>query len=78
MKIRMFWIAIFSLVLLLFLMTCVYGDPVLKERHKVWERITRIGINRNDCWCMFGDFNDLLHNGRKLVDRPDLLSLLRT
>lgn len=34
--------------------TCVYGDPILKESHKMGERITR-----------FGDFNDLLHNGEK-------------
>lgn len=48
-----------------FFMTCVYGAPVQQERCTVWERITRIGINRVGSWCMYGDFNDLLHNGGK-------------
>lgn len=51
-----------------FFVTCVYGNLNLKDRHKVWERITRIGINRTGSWSMFRDFNDLLHNGEKCGD----------
>lgn len=32
----------------------------------VWERLTRIGINRKVSWCMVGDFNSILNNSEKL------------
>lgn len=32
----------------------------------VWERVTRIGVQRTDSLCMLGDFNDILHNGEKV------------
>lgn len=31
----------------------------------MWERLSRIGVNRTESWCVFGDFNDILHNGKK-------------
>lgn len=49
-----------------FFLTCVYGDPVTKGRVVVWERLTRIGIQRRENWCLMGDFNDIQHSGEKL------------
>lgn len=33
---------------------------------RVWERLTRIGINRKIPWCVMGDFNAIRRNGEKL------------
>ncbi|KAL1215221.1 hypothetical protein V5N11_016987 [Cardamine amara subsp. amara] len=49
-----------------FFITCVYGDPLVKGRARVWERLSRIGIVRKDCWCVVGDFNDILNNSEKI------------
>lgn len=49
-----------------FFVSCVYGEPVMKARHIMWERSTRIGCLRTEAWCMIGDFNDILNNGEKL------------
>ncbi|XP_010431586.1 PREDICTED: uncharacterized protein LOC104715920 [Camelina sativa] len=47
-------------------MTFVYGDPVVKCRQYVWERLTRIGIARSDaCWFIIGDFNEITGNHEK-------------
>ncbi|CAL9240482.1 unnamed protein product, partial [Arabidopsis halleri] len=40
----------------------VYGDPVVKYRENVWERLTRIGIERSGPWFLIGDFNELCGN----------------
>ncbi|XP_023633512.1 uncharacterized protein LOC111829070 [Capsella rubella] len=45
--------------------TFVYGDPVVQNREKVWERLTRIGINRSEPWFMIGDFNEITGNHEK-------------
>lgn len=47
-------------------MSCVYDNPHLKLRHLVWEKIIRIGVNRKEIWCLIGDFNEIMHNGKKL------------
>lgn len=49
-----------------FFVSCVYGDPCGKNKHNVWEMITRLGCNRKEGWCMLGDFNDILHSGEKM------------
>ncbi|CAA7030426.1 unnamed protein product [Microthlaspi erraticum] len=46
-------------------MSFVYGDPVVKLRDLVWERITRIGTTRTDPWFLIGDFNEITGNHEK-------------
>ncbi|XP_024016341.1 uncharacterized protein LOC112089817 [Eutrema salsugineum] len=46
-------------------MTFVYGDPVVKNRDSVWERLTRMSIHRKDAWFMIGDFNEITGNHEK-------------
>ena len=43
----------------------VYGDPVQGLRDHVWERLTRIGINRVDPWFIIGDLNEIRGNHEK-------------
>ena len=49
-----------------FYASCVYGPSDWSSRCELWERLSRIGVNRKDGWCVFGDFNDILHNGEKV------------
>lgn len=46
-------------------MTFVYGDPVIKYRDLVWERLTRMSLNRSQAWFMIGDFNEITGNHEK-------------
>ena len=32
------------------------------KKELVWERIHRIGVNRRNASCLFGDFNTILNN----------------
>lgn len=49
-----------------FYASCIYGPSVYRSRMDLWERLSRIGVNREESWCVFGDFNDILHNGKKI------------
>ncbi|XP_010497088.1 PREDICTED: uncharacterized protein LOC104774119 [Camelina sativa] len=49
-----------------FYITFVYGDPVRHLREEVWERLTRIGLQRDDPWMLTGDFNEIMDNSEKL------------
>lgn len=49
-----------------FFVFCIYGDLVIKNRPKVWEKLMCIGITRKEGWCMLRDFNEILHNEEKL------------
>ncbi|CAA7026829.1 unnamed protein product [Microthlaspi erraticum] len=46
-------------------MSFAYGDPVVKLRDLVWERITRIGTTRTELWFLIGDFNEITGNHEK-------------
>lgn len=59
-------ISMYSLEILDFFLSCVYGDHVMENKPAVWERISRTGIHRKESWCMLGDFNDLIYNGEKI------------
>lgn len=48
----------------IFFVSCGYGDPSGNRKQYLWKRLTRIGINMKGSWCMYGDFNDIFHNGR--------------
>lgn len=49
-----------------FFASCIYGPTGVKKRVELWERLSRLGVNRKESWCVFGDFNDILHNGEKI------------
>ncbi|KAL1198649.1 hypothetical protein V5N11_027552 [Cardamine amara subsp. amara] len=49
-----------------FYLSCIYGKHAVKDRPMLWERMSRIGVNRKQPWCMVGDFNDIVHNGEKI------------
>ena len=51
---------------LVFFLSCIYGDPVRAHRKVVWDRISNIGLLRNEPWVMLGDFNELLTASEKL------------
>lgn len=49
-----------------FFVSCIYGEPVKKDRPRLWERLSRIGVHRKEPWCMLGDFNDIRNNAEKI------------
>lgn len=45
----------------------IYGDPVVKYRNLVWEKLNQIGMNRSEPWLMIGDFNELTYEKKRGV-----------
>lgn len=67
-----------------FYLTGVYGEPVKGNRNGVWERLTRIGVNKKEPWFLTGDFNEIVdqsekHGGavRKDEDGAEFRQMLR-
>ncbi|KAG2313170.1 hypothetical protein Bca52824_024727 [Brassica carinata] len=48
-----------------FFVSCVYGEPLMGNRPRIWERLSRIGVNRKEPWCILGDFNEIRNNDEK-------------
>lgn len=46
--------------------SCVYGRPVTQHRLELWHKLSSIDLNRNEAWCMIGDFNDIKSPDEKL------------
>jgi len=55
---------------LAFFLSCIYGDPVREHRKDVWDRLSTVGMVRNEPWVLVGDFNELLTAAEK-VGGPD-------
>ena len=55
-------------------MTFVYGNPVVRHRDHVWERLSRMSTTRNGAWFMIGDFNEITGNHEKRGGRRRLES----
>ncbi|KAF8084972.1 hypothetical protein N665_0691s0011 [Sinapis alba] len=49
-----------------FFVSCIYGEPAVGNRPKLWERLSRIGAHRNEPWCMLGDFNEIKNSEEKI------------
>ena len=45
--------------------TFVYGDPVVRHRDLVWERLSRMSTNRKEAWFMIGGLNEITGNHEK-------------
>ena len=43
----------------------ISGDPVINQRHLVWEQLTKISTSCSNAWFMVGDFNEINGNHEK-------------
>ncbi|KAL0701381.1 hypothetical protein Bca4012_057503 [Brassica carinata] len=48
-----------------FYLSCVYGNPIPKYRHHLWERIQRIAVSRVGPWMICGDCNEITDPSEK-------------
>lgn len=48
-----------------FFLSCVYGEQAHDGKSIVWERLSRLGVQRSEPWCIVGDFNEILNNDEK-------------
>lgn len=70
-----------------FFVSCIYGEPNEGKRQCLWEKISRVGVNRKEPWCLLGDFNAICGNNEKsggplrsdevFSDFNDMLSVCR-
>lgn len=52
-----------------FCLTYIYGHPVMKNRHEMWERLicnAAVGLYQNRPRLMLGDFNDIKDNNTEV------------
>ena len=49
-----------------FFVPCVYGDPVRARRNVVWNKLSNIGMRRDEAWMLVGDFNELMEPSEKV------------
>lgn len=51
-----------------FFLSCIYGSPHISYRHMLWEHLMGMGVNRKNCWCMIGNFNEIRTTRKRLVE----------
>ncbi|KAG2310874.1 hypothetical protein Bca52824_022431 [Brassica carinata] len=57
-----------------FYLSCVYGHPIPKYRHLLWERLQRLAVSRHGPWMMCGDFNEITRQSEKKGGRSRSVS----
>lgn len=57
-----------------FYLSCVYGNPVPKYRHHLWERIQRLAVSRVGPWMLCGDCNEITKPNEKKWGRLQTLN----
>lgn len=57
-------------------LTCFYGFPERSRRQDSWNFLRSLVRSNNIPWCVFGDFNDMLHTADKMGSHPHPRSLL--
>jgi hypothetical protein len=49
----------------LWIISCIYGPPVRKDKFAFWEKLSAIGENFDSSWLCIGDFNHVLNQSEK-------------
>lgn len=57
-------------------LSCFYGFPETKRRKSSWDLIRLLATGSQLYWCIFGDFNNLLHPSDKMGKVPSLPSIM--
>ncbi|CAA7028387.1 unnamed protein product [Microthlaspi erraticum] len=53
-----------------FLATFTYGEPDHTKRREVWDKISDLGVARENPWFLTGDFNEIMDNSEKQGGPP--------